>query len=129
MTHPITQLVARRVWDSRGRPTVEVEAHAGPFRGRAIAPAGASRGDAEATDLRDGGPELGGFDVRRALAAVDSVVRPAVLGLDATDQAGIDAVLDSLDPSPTREVLGGNVTVATSLAVLHLAAACAGVPV
>ncbi len=130
MTQTIDRLDARRVWDSRGRPTVEVEVFTSSgARGRAIAPAGASRGSAEATDLRDGGSSLGGLDVRRALENVQRVIAPALLGRDVGDQGGVDAVLDALDPSPTRSTLGGNATVATSLAVLHAAAAAAGQPV
>ncbi len=73
----ITGVTGRRVWDSRGRPTVEVEVHlAGGARGRAIAPAGASRGTHEAVDLRDGGARLGGLDVAGAVANVNGRDRP-----------------------------------------------------
>lgn len=130
MTEAISTVHARRVWDSRGRPTVEVDViTVGGFRGRAIAPAGASRGSAEATDLRDGGSRLGGLDVRGAVANVTDRIAPALVGLDVADQGAVDAVLDGLDPSATRSSLGGNATVATSLAVMHAAAAAAGVPV
>lgn len=130
MTEVISRVHARRVWDSRGRPTVEVEVTTGSgARGRAIAPAGASTGSGEATDLRDGGTRLGGLDVRTAVANVENVIAPKLLGLDVSDQVGVDGILDALDPSPTRSTLGGNATVATSLAVLHAAAACAGLPV
>ena len=126
----IVGVEARRVWDSRGRPTLEVEvATAAGAVGRAIAPAGASRGSHEAADLRDGGNRLGGYDVLDAAARTTSVVRTALLGLDVLDQVTADAVLDQLDPSPTRSSLGGNVTVATSLAVLHAAAAVTSRPV
>lgn len=129
MTAAIALVHARRVWDSRGRPTVEVEVttDAG-HRGRAIAPAGASTGSGEATDLRDGGAALGGHDVTKAIDNVRRIIAPALIGLDVRDQAGIDAVLDALDPSPTRSLLGGNATVATSLAALHAAAASVGLP-
>ena len=125
----ITAVRGRRVWDSRGRPTVEVEIACGEQVVRAIAPAGASRGSAEAHDRRDGGTRLGGWDVREAVDAVNGEVSDALLGLDPTDQAGVDAVLDGLDPTPTRSRLGGNVTTAASLAVLHAGAAVRGVPV
>ncbi|MBK5305449.1 MAG: phosphopyruvate hydratase [Frankiaceae bacterium] len=125
----ITEVRGRRVWDSRGRPTVEVELTCQQHVVRAIAPAGASRGSAEARDRRDGGSRLGGWDVTEAVAAVNTEVRDALLGVDPTDQAGADAVLDHLDPTPTRSRLGGNVTTATSLAVLHAGAALSGVPV
>ncbi len=129
MTDRISAVRARRVWDSRGRPTVEVEVVASSgVVGRAIAPAGASRGSAEATDLRDGGSRLGGLDVTTVVSNVDSTIASALIGLDVSDQAGIDATLDRLDSTPTRSVLGGNATVATSLAVLHAAAASQGLP-
>jgi hypothetical protein len=78
----------RRVWDSRGRPTVEAEIGlAGGATGRAIAPAGASTGSGEALDRRDGGAAHGGYDVRGAVAAVNDAIGPALAGLDAADQA------------------------------------------
>jgi len=120
---------ARRVWDSRGRPTVEVEVRlAGGAVGRAIAPAGASTGSGEAVDLRDGGTSFGGLDVRRAVASVEAEIGPALLGMDAADQAGIDARMIDLDGTPERSRLGGNALVATSMAVAHAAAAGAGLP-
>jgi enolase len=119
----------RRVWDSRGRPTVEVEVHlAGGAAGRAIAPAGASRGRFEAVDLRDGGERLGGLDVGRAVANVNGPIAAALGGLDGADQAAIDAVLRALDPSPTKAELGGNATVAASLACAWAGAAAHGLP-
>ena len=125
----ITEVRARRVWDSRGHPTVEVEVLLeGGARGRAIAPSGASRGTREVIDLRDGGAALKGLDVGKALAGVRERIAPALKGLDATDQAGADAVILALDPSPLKSSLGGNATVAASLAVLHAGAAASGVP-
>ena len=80
----ITEVRARRVWDSRGHPTVEVEVLLeGGARGRAIAPAGASRGTREAIDLRDGGTALKGLDVGKALAGARERIAPALKGLDA----------------------------------------------
>lgn len=125
----ITSVKARRVWDSRGNPTVEVQvALATGATGRAIAPAGASRGTREATDLRDGGTTLRGLDVQGAINAVNSRIAPALIGLDASNQAAVDAAILTLDPSPLKTSLGGNATIATSLAVLHAAAAHAKVP-
>ena len=81
----------RRVWDSRGRPTVEAEVLLeGGGVGRAIAPAGASTGTGEALDLRDGGDAFGGYDVTRAVAHVNGEIFRAAIGLDATDQAALD---------------------------------------
>lgn len=125
----ITALRARRVWDSRGNPTVEVEvATACGATGRAIAPAGASRGTREAVDLRDGGTRLGGMGVSRALANVTDVIAPRLIGMDALAQPEVDAALLALDPSPHKARLGGNAMVATSLAVLQAAAAARRVP-
>ena len=119
----------RRVWDSRGRPTVEVDVTlAGGAFGRAIAPAGASTGAGEAVDLRDGGPAFGGLDVRRAVANVETLIAPALIGRDALDQAGIDAALIALDGTPNKARLGGNAVIATSMAVLHAAAASQRLP-
>jgi enolase len=109
---------------------VEAEvALAGGARGRAIAPAGASRGTHEAVDLRDGGARLGGMDVAGAVANVNGAIARALAGMDACDQAAVDAALAALDGTPDRSRLGGNATTAVSLAVLHAAAAGAGVPV
>jgi enolase len=125
----IASVRSRRVWDSRGRPTVEVEvALAGGARGRAIAPAGASRGTHEAVDLRDGGTRLGGMDVAGAIANVNGPIARALAGLDAREQRAVDDALISLDGTPTKARLGGNATIACSLAVLHAAAAAAGEP-
>jgi enolase len=125
----IASVRARRVWDSRGRPTLEAEVGLKcGARGRAIAPAGASRGSREAVDLRDGGTRFGGLDVVRAIANVDGPVAQALAGRDAFDQAGVDARLIALDGTPNKAKLGGNATVAVSLAVAHAAAAARGLP-
>lgn len=79
-------------------------------------------------DLRDGGAALRGMGVGKALASVDDVIAPALIGCDAVDQAAVDAVLLTLDPSPLKNSLGGNATVAVSMAVLHAAASVAGKP-
>src|SRR6476661_8393063 len=125
----IAGLQGRRVWDSRGRPTVEAEVRlidgAG---GRAIAPAGASTGSGEAIGLRDGGTRLGGRDVQQAVAAVNGEIAAALQGQDAADQAAIDRVLIALDGTPQKKRLGGNALVAVSMAALHAAANAAGRP-
>ncbi|MCX5479118.1 phosphopyruvate hydratase [Kaistia geumhonensis] len=125
----ITAIRGRRVFDSRGNPTVEAEVTLSDGAiGRAIAPAGASRGTREAIELRDGGERLRGKDVRGAVAHVNGLIAGALRGRDAADQAGVDAVLVGLDPSPLKATIGGNATVAVSLAVLHAAAASARKP-
>ena len=125
----IAQVVARRVWDSRGRPTVEAEVHLrNDIIGRAIAPAGASTGSGEAVDLRDGGPSCGGLDVTRALDGIAREIAPALRGRDVTDQAALDQVLVDLDGTPNKRRLGGNALIAVSMAALHAAAGTARQP-
>ncbi len=125
----ITDIHARRVWDSRGRPTVEVDVTLdGGALGRAIAPAGASRGRFEAVDLRDGGKPFGGLDVNRALQAVEIEIKEALVGQDVREQARLDKFMIELDGTETKKRLGGNATVAVSMAIAHAAAAHAGVP-
>lgn len=129
MKHEITAVRGRQLWDSRGRPTVEAEVElAGGAVGRAMAPAGASRGAHEAIDLRDGGEAFGGFGVDRAVAAVNGGIAAALKGRDVRDQAGLDAVLEELDGTPAFSKLGANAAVAVSLAAIHAAAAAEGLP-
>jgi len=125
----ITRVHARRVWDSRGRPTVEAEVRlACGVLGRGIAPAGASRGSREAVDLRDGGTRHGGYDVAQAVANVRGPIARAIFSMDALDQADIDAKLIELDGTPNKATLGGNATVAVSLAVAQAAALAHDMP-
>jgi enolase len=129
MSSLIESVRGRRVWDSRGRPTVETEITlAGGRTGRAIAPAGASTGSAEAVDRRDGGTAFGGYDVQAALAAVNGEIAALLRGHDACDQAALDAALIALDGTPNKARLGGNAIVATSMALAHAAAAAQGLP-
>ena len=124
MGSEIGSIHGRRVWDSRGRPTVEAEVRlATGAIGRAIAPAGASRGSREAVDLRDGGARLGGNDVTRAVGNVNGEIADALTGFDAHDQDAVDATLIALDGTPDKARLGGNAMVAVSLAVAQAAAA------
>ena len=125
----IRTVSARRIWDSRGRPTVEAEVQLeSGSMGRGIAPAGASRGSREAVDRRDGGTRLGGLDVAGALRGIRDEIAPALIGCDAADQTKIDASLVALDGTPNKARLGGNAIVAVSMAVLHAAATHAGLP-
>ena len=129
MDTTIINVRGRRVWDSRGRPTVEAEVHlACGARGRAIAPAGASRGSREAVDLRDGGGALGGLDVRLAVEHVNGVIAQRLRGLDAVGQEVIDRAIIELDATPNKATLGGNAAIAVSMAALHAAAAAHGEP-
>jgi enolase len=129
MSAAIAEIRGRRVWDSRGRPTVEAEIRlAGGAIGRAIAPAGASTGSGEALDRRDGSERLGGLDVGKAVAAVNEIIAPKLKGAAANDQAALDAVLIALDGTPNKSRLGGNAIVAVSMAAAHAAAASRGLP-
>jgi len=129
MSTEITKVTGRRVWDSRGRPTIEAEIHlAGGAVGRAIAPAGASTGSAEAVDKRDGGNSFGGYDVTQAVSAINGEIAGCLRGRDATDQEGVDAAMIDLDGTANKSRLGGNALIATSMALAHAAAAQAGLP-
>jgi enolase len=128
-TTTISSVTGRRVWDSRGNPTVEatVTLASGAY-GRAIAPAGASRGSREAVDLRDGGPRLKGLDVQGALASIAGPIADVMVGREAGDQADIDAALIAADGTTLKSSFGGNAIVAASLACLHAAAAAGNLP-
>ena len=120
----IASIHGRRVWDSRGRPTVEAEVVlADGAIGRAICPAGASKGSREALELRDGGSAFGGLDVARAIANVDGEIAPALVGTAADDQAALDRRLIELDGTRAKTRLGANATLAVSMAAAHAVAA------
>ena len=125
----IAKVVGRRVWDSRGRPTVEAEVILTDTKiGRAIAPAGASRGTHEAVELRDEGKALGGQGVEQALKSVNDVIGPSLVGLSADDQEALDRRIIELDGTRQKAKLGGNATIAVSMALAHAAAASARQP-
>jgi enolase len=125
----IEQLIGRQILDSRGNPTVEVEVllESGAI-GRAAVPSGASTGRHEAVELRDGGPPYLGRGVRRAVDHVHGEIADAVVGLEALDQRGLDAVLIDLDGTPNKSRLGANAVLGVSLAVAHAAAEEVGLP-
>lgn len=123
----IKDVRAREILDSRGRPTVEAEVWLeGGAMGMASAPAGASRGAAEAHELRDGGERHGGRGVRAAVKSVETEIRGALAGRDVLDQRGLDTAMRTLDGTPQIERLGGNATVAVSMAALRAGAAATG---
>ena len=125
----ITRVRGRRVWDSRGRPTVEAEIHlAGGATGRAIAPAGASTGSGEARDRRDGGRAHGGLDVTAAVAAINGEIATALRGTGSDDQESLDRRLIALDGTGNRDRLGANACVAVSMAAAWAAATAAAMP-
>ena len=125
----IVHVHGRQVLDSRGNPTVEVEVglESGAF-GAAIVPSGASTGEHEAVELRDGGDTWLGKGVARAVAHVDGEIADALLGLDAADQREVDRTLTALDGTETKARLGANAILGASLAVAKAAAVEAGVP-
>jgi enolase len=115
---------ARQVLDSRGNPTVEVEVGLrSGASGRAAVPSGASTGEFEATELRDGGERWGGKGVSRAVANVDGEIAEAVAGMDAAGQEALDGALIALDGTPNKSRLGANAILGVSLAVAHAQAA------
>jgi enolase len=115
---------ARQILDSRGNPTVEVEiALRSGGRGRAAVPSGASTGEFEATELRDGGAAYMGKGVTRAVANVNDEIAQAVAGFDVLDQAGLDKALIDLDGTPNKSRLGANAILGVSLAAARAAAA------
>ena len=127
--HHIRSVHARRVWDSRGRPTVEAEVTLEDGSvGRAIVPAGASKGTREALELRDAGPRLGGLDVMQAVGHVNGEIARALAGRAADDQAGLDQALVELDGTPAKTRLGANATLAVSMAAAHAVAASLRLP-
>ncbi|MGB2816374.1 MAG: phosphopyruvate hydratase [Burkholderiaceae bacterium] len=129
MNAVIRSIYARRVWDSRGRPTVEAEVTLEDgANGRAIVPAGASKGTREALELRDGGARFGGLDVLRAVEHVNGEIARALLGKAADDQAALDAELIDLDGTAGKTRLGANATLAVSMAAAHAAAASRRLP-
>ena len=129
MKTSIQSLHARRVWDSRGKPTIEAEITLeNGARGRAISPSGASTGSGEAVERRDGGAAHGGADVTSAIAGIANTIAPGLVTLDAADQSAVDHRLIELDGTENRSRLGGNALIAVSMAVAHAAAAGQGVP-
>ncbi len=125
----IIDIVGREILDSRGNPTVEVEVtlDSGAF-GRAAVPSGASTGAYEAVERRDGGDRYLGKGVEGAVDAVNGELFDALSGLDADDQAGIDAIMCDLDGTPNKASLGANSILGISLAVAKAAAVDAGLP-
>jgi enolase len=120
---------AREILDSRGNPTIEVEVGLlDGSLGRAAVPSGASTGEAEAVELRDGGDRYLGKGVRGAVTNVHETIAPALLGQDATHQRAIDALLLELDGTDNKASLGANAILGVSLAVAKAAAQASGLP-
>ena len=124
MPFTIDDITARQILDSRGQPTLECEVRlSGGAVGRAAVPSGASTGEHEAVELRDGDKSrFGGKGVQKAVNNVNGLIAPELLGADVRTQEAIDALLCLLDGTPNKSKLGANATLATSLAVAHAAA-------
>jgi len=125
---PIQKVHARQIFDSRGNPTVEVEitTEAGVFR--AAVPSGASTGENEACELRDGGKDYMGKGVSKAVDNVKSKIAPALIGKDPTDQQGIDKIMIDLDATENKTNLGANAILGVSMACCRAGAAQKGLP-
>jgi enolase len=126
----ITHIHAREIIDSRGNPTVEADVTLkGGALGRAAVPSGASTGEREALELRDGDAKrYGGKGVRKAVAHVNGEIRSALIGKDARDQAAVDGAMLALDGTTTKSRLGANALLAVSLATARAAAAASRQP-
>ncbi|WP_456411309.1 phosphopyruvate hydratase [Oceanithermus sp.] len=125
----IIEVSAREVLDSRGNPTVEAEVVLeGGQIGHAMVPSGASTGEHEAVELRDGGPRYGGKGVLQAVANVNERIAPEIVGMNALDQEGIDRAMIELDGTPNKANLGANAILAVSLATSRAAAEAVELP-
>ena len=125
----IQSIHGRRVWDSRGRPTVEAEVTLQDgAKGSAIAPAGASKGTREALELRDGGARFGGLDVMQAVGHINGEIAKTLIGSHADNQLALDQDLIALDGTENKTRLGANATLAVSMATAHAMAQASGVP-
>ncbi len=118
----ITNITARQIIDSRGNPTVEAEVWCGDVFGRAAVPSGASTGEHEAHELRDGGDAFGGKGVTQAIQNIEGEIKNALLGISADDQYKIDEILIDIDNTPNKHHMGANAMLAVSLASAHAAA-------
>src|SRR5947208_12268762 len=125
----IARINAREILDSRGNPTVEVDVYLeSGAMGRAAVPSGASTGEHEAWELRDGDKKrYGGKGVAKAVQAVTEKIAPAIAGWDALEQAKIDEKLIALDGTPNKKNLGANALLGVSLATAHAAAVASGI--
>ena len=125
----ISNVVGREVLDSRGNPTVEVDVHLeNGAIGTAIVPSGASTGEHEAVELRDGGKRYAGKGVTKAVAHVNGELRGVLVGRDSADQAGADAAMIALDGTANKARLGANALLGASLALAHAHARATSTP-
>jgi enolase len=130
MPTTIVDVLGREILDSRGNPTIEVEVSVeGGLTGSAAVPSGASTGENEAVELRDGDPDrYGGKGVLNAVAKVNDEIAPEIVGMDVTDQIFLDTLMCDMDGTPNKSNLGANAILGVSMASAHTAAALTGVP-
>ena len=124
----ITKIRGRQILDSRGNPTVEVDVFCGDIMGRAAVPSGASTGEYEAVELRDGGDKYLGKSVTKAVKNVNNIISKELVGKSCNDQAGIDQFLIDLDGTNNKSNLGANAILGVSLACAHLASKISNEP-
>ncbi len=125
----IEDVVAREIIDSRGNPTVEVDVYlSSGVMGRAAVPSGASTGEREAVELRDGGKRYGGKGVMNAVKNAEEIIGPEIVGIDAIDQVLVDNIMIELDGTPNKSKLGANAILGVSLAVAKAAALALDIP-
>ena len=127
--YKIAKIHARQIMDSRGNPTVECDVTlSNSIMGRSSVPSGASTGTFEALELRDGGNMYMGKSVFKAVSNVNTIIAPALIGMDANNQTEIDETMLQLDGTPNKEKLGANAILSVSMAVAHAAAKSQGIP-
>jgi len=126
---PIKNISARWILDSRGNPTVEATVEAGNFKGVFSVPSGASTGDAEALELRDGGKPFLGMGVTKAVANINNIIAKNIKGMNVLEQAKIDQAMIRLDGTPNKKNLGANAILGVSGAICKAAAGAKKVPV
>ena len=124
----ITKIRGRQILDSRGNPTVEVDVFSGDIMGRAAVPSGASTGEYEAVELRDGGDKYLGKSVTKAVKNVNNIISKELVGKSCNDQSGIDQFLIDLDGTNNKSNLGANAILGVSLACAHLASKISNEP-
>ena len=124
----ITKVVGRQVLDSRGNPTVEVDIYADNIMGRAAVPSGASTGENEAVELRDGGSEFLGKSVKKAVRNINDTISQEIIGHSCFDQESVDELLINLDGTKNKSRLGANAILGVSLACAKLASKIKNIP-
>ena len=124
----ITKLVGRQILDSRGNPTIEVDVFSEKYMGRAAVPSGASTGENEAVELRDGGDIFLGKSVQKAVSNINDIISKELIGISCLDQEVIDNLLINLDGTKNKSKLGANAILGVSLACAHLSSNIKNIP-